>query len=829
MAQDPEQFGVISLSSLYVTGYAASCDNRISSTRTIRRLGSIHIESLLDSLRGCNGIHFLKDENESKLEFAYAQEGYIMPSILRMITDSVLHISDIDNIGIDDIGVIDKNFTINIGYNESNLNISLHQLFSRAFISLLKDLFNSNQCNDTMNPYIDIVVPSPLSIKGKDFIVSALKSTENSFEIKINNIYSSAVAIASTFLLSNDSYNLLLRNNGHISIAVVEIGEEYTSTSIISLDVAGEGLHHKTNIHDEDDDDVVLEEHWINENPTSKMPAVVITNETCSGICDFGLREGDACIMQSWFQDLLDLHYNADIGDKKTAVGTTMNGTDLWFTLTPEVQGRCLWAFLQFRKAFGFTTTSDGVDHFQLLFNRLLSFIYQNVSFMLHPATDTKRKQTQTISTLTISVFHSTFKYAVYTRGYRMHYKLNGNNNKSNLEYVLSNSIRTSLSRRKFVTSQKGFDDQIDAIVLWQECGAPSSNGSNAGFVIGSQSSDNWFMHKPSHLEDDIIFDIIKQEFNDVLKVAGSANNKSPSNSSTVSDASANRRYSLATTSSLATPSKNVWTDVASTLSSQSPIPDNIRFDVRWKVLDPYSHASNNATDSSTPWLCCDNSSLLHGLISLKKYSHTSVTTETTSAPAQPIRIYQCLAENIGVYISDGFGNFAELTIRDIAWIYGTGETYLSTQKPTIHALKGGASFSFVYNLDQSIDLICDDVVHWTFRPSALTASSQYHLVCFQGTSINITEACNIEVIFSTPLSFLTTATTKPAKFDLQITSSNGMVALALNHEGIQQNQGKNKKKASWTLFQLVTMLLIVVLAWLLQSYIDTHVIDWMR
>ncbi len=829
-----QELGVISLSSLHVTGYAASGDNS-TATRTIRRLGSIHIESLLDSIRDNNGIHFLKEENEGKLEFAYAQEGYIMPSILRMITDSVLHISDIENIGIHDIGDIDKNFTINIGYNESNLNISLHKLFSRAFMSLLKDLFD-HQSND-MNPYIDIVVPSPLSIKGKDFIVTSLKSAENAFDIKINNIYSSAIAIVSTFLLSNDSYNLLLRNNGYITIAVVEIGEEYTSTSIINIDVAGEGLHYKTNIHDDDDDDVVLEEHWINENPISKMPSVVISKETCAGICDFGLREGDACIMQSWFQDLLDLHYNVDIVDTKNKTINMLNGTDLWFTLTPEIQGQCLWAFLQFRKSFRHTTNDEGKDIFQILFNRLLSFIYQSISFMLYPVTDTKQKQkqSQTTSALTISVLHSTLTYAIYTRGYKLHYKLNGNNNKSNLEYVLSNSIRTALSRRKYVSSYKGLDDQIDAIVLWQECNAPNSNGNNQGYVINGQNNNTVFMHKPAHLEDDIIFSIIEHEFKEVLKFNEKTSSKSSSPSSTSSGASANRRFSPATTSSLGTPTKNIWSDVASTMSSQSPALDSVRYDVRWKALNPYTR--NNTTQSAiTPWLYCDYNTLLHGLISLKLHQYKSATTATTNSPAQPLRIYQCLAENIGVYIVSGAEasyNFFDVTVRDIAWIYGTGETYMSTQNPSIHSLKGDASYSFSYNMDQSFDLIHNDVVYWTFRPSALTKSNQYYLVYFQGTSINVTESCNIEIIYSTPLPFLTTTTVKPFKFSLQIGYSNGLVALTLTHEGIKQNRNTNrntnKTNSSWTLFQLVTMFCIVALAWLLQHYIDAHVIDWMR
>lgn len=824
-----QDFGVISLSSLHVTGYAASCDN-IAAIRTIRRLGSIHIESLLDSIRDCNGINFLKEENERKLELAYAQEGYVMPSILRMITDSVLHISDIDNIGIHDIGDIDKNFTINIGYNESNLNISLHKLFSRAFMSFLKDLFK-HQSNG-INPYIDIVVPSPLSIKGKDFIVTSLKNAENSFDIKINNIYSSAVAVASTFLLSNDSYNLLLRNNGYITIAVVEIGEEYTSTSIINIDVAGEGLHHKTN-DNSDDDDVVLEEHWINENPIRKMPSVVISKETCAGICDFGLREGDACIMQSWFQDLLDLHYSVDAVDKKNKTINILNGTDLWFTLSPETQGQCLWAFLQFRKSFRHATNIEGKGQFQVLFNRLFSLVYQNISFMMHPVTDTKQgqKPTQTTSALTISVCHSTLTYAVYTRSYKLHYKLNGNDNKSNLEYVLGNSIRTALSRRKYGSSYRGFSDQIDAVILWQECNALNSNGNNEGYVLHGPGNDNWSMHKPAHLEDDIIFSIIKHEFNEVLKLSGKTSSKSSSPTSFSSETSASRRFSPATTSSLGTPTKNVWSDVASAMSSQSPASDSVRYDVRWKAFNPHT-GHNTLQDSITPWLYCDYSSLLHGLISLKLQKYTSATTDTTSSPAQPLRIYQCLAENIGVYIASGAdasNTFSDVTMRDIAWIYGTGETYMSTQNPSIHSLKGDASFSFSYNMDQSIDLIHGDVVYWTFRPSALTKENQFYLVYFQGTSINITESCNIEIIYSTPLPFLTTTTVKPAKFSLQIGYSNGLVALTLNHEGIKQTRNTNRKNASWTLFQLVTIISVAVLAWLLQRYVDAHVIDWMR
>ena len=128
--------------------------------------------------------------------------------------------------------------TTRVGNPEAYIDTTASTILKSAFKWLKKKLHNhSNTYHGEMNDNERrsmVLLPSPLSYASRGALLSAWASHG---QPNIASIKSSAAALAATYAKSHDGQVALYKHSGKMNIIITEIGELYTSVSLVMLEM----------------------------------------------------------------------------------------------------------------------------------------------------------------------------------------------------------------------------------------------------------------------------------------------------------------------------------------------------------------------------------------------------------------------------------------------------------------------------------------------------------------------------------------------------------------------------------------------------------------
>ena len=278
-----------------------------------------------------------------------------------------------------------------IGYPEVGVTVTVEQLLSAALHSkLLNIIGDDNDNNDNNIAKIDIILPTPISIKSRNLIADSfdiarrLLPTMIASKAILNSVRSTAAALALSFIQTIKARRLLQARNGKIRICIVEIGEEYICTSFVSLESISSIV-----INEDNSKSITTPDNSYNNSnnsvstpvstskkkkkkksngispikeaiPETPLPLSEIGNsssnennkdstiipavvriESSSGTCLFGLKDADMQLIQLWFLEIFKLIDHHD--------DVNSSALNLWNKLGSKTQDICLNAVFEFR------------------------------------------------------------------------------------------------------------------------------------------------------------------------------------------------------------------------------------------------------------------------------------------------------------------------------------------------------------------------------------------------------------------------------------------------------------------------------------------------
>ena len=165
--------------------------------------------------------------------------------------------------------------TTRIGNPEVFIDTTASTILKSAFKWLRKKLHNNSRPfekygNDRRSM---VVLPSPLSYASRGALLAAWASHGPN----IASIKSSAAALAATYAKSHDGQTALYKHSGKMNIVITEMGELYTSVSLVMLEMPI-GHHNGTSISIDNQDDMTQDDE----------KSVTITILSTSGTMNYG-------------------------------------------------------------------------------------------------------------------------------------------------------------------------------------------------------------------------------------------------------------------------------------------------------------------------------------------------------------------------------------------------------------------------------------------------------------------------------------------------------------------------------------------------------------